>query len=143
MRVLIIFAFILFIYSPRANAQVVILEEMKLETCLIHSVCSFYIPKDGVNRKEAQRAGFFHDKVVVRINELEAKRFKYKLCENEIDAIPIYWKSFEERLSSAKTVTVTGRKFRSTIVGNVYINEIKAVDVMNDIMNSSGVCSRG
>ena len=142
MKIALILLFIFIIIPFRAESQVVILEDMKLDKCLIHSVCAFYIPKDDINRKAARRAGFIHDKVVVRINELETKKFKYKLCTNGTDAIPLYWKSFEERLSDAETVTVTGRKFRSTIVGNLHIDQVKARKVMEDIMDISSFCPK-
>ena len=57
------------------------LPKLKFEICLVYPVCSFYILDES--RKNAMMSGFYHDKIVVRMEPLVSMSY-IRQCTKEI-----------------------------------------------------------
>lgn len=107
------------------------LPKLKFEICLVYPVCSFYILDES--RKNAMRSGFYHDKIVVRMEPLVSMSY-IRQCTKEILGVgnfrEIIWIDFAKKMSEAESISARGKKFRGMLLGDIVIDNQRSRDVV-------------
>ena len=118
------------------------LPELEFDTCLLYPVCSFRILEKS--RKNAQRSGFRHDKVVIRIEPLVHMTY-LRQCTKEIlgigDFRQVIWIDFAKKMMEADRISARGKRFRGMLLGDIVVDNQRSRDVVIRLI--ADYCSSG
>ena len=107
------------------------------DICLSYGICSFNFTED---REAAKRMRFFHDKVVLRMEDLGNITF-IEECNSGISDFRAYiWQLTMERIVEADSLILVGEKFRSALQGTVLIDDKSAGEVVRELITSYNEC---
>ncbi|MEK9764541.1 MAG: hypothetical protein VW729_17795 [Deltaproteobacteria bacterium] len=107
------------------------------DICLAYSVCSFKFTEDRVT---AQRMGFFHDMVVLRMKDLGNMTY-IEECNSGISDFRSYiWQLAMQRIAQADSLVLIGEKHRSMLQGTVLIDEKSAKDLILELISEYNEC---
>ena len=120
------------------------LPKLRFDTCLLYPVCSFYILDES--KQNAQRSGFRHDKVVIRIEPLVHMSY-LRQCTKETlgigDFRQVIWIDFAKKMMEADRISARGKRFRGMLLGDIIVDSQRSSDVVirliADYCESGGV----
>lgn len=107
------------------------------DICLAYAICSFRFTED---RLTAQRMGFFHDMVVLRMKDLGNMTY-IEECNSGISDFRSYiWQLAMQRMTQADSLVLVGEKHRSMLQGTVLIDEKSAKDLILELISEYNEC---
>jgi hypothetical protein len=114
------------------------IDQVSFDICLAYAVCSFNFPRGG--RKEIQRAGFFHDKVVVRMKSLGNMSYIDQCDAGVMNLKEYVWQEAMLKIAKADHLRIQGKKFRHTLEGTVFIDNVNIKNIVLDILKELNEC---
>jgi hypothetical protein len=114
------------------------IDKVSFDICLAYAVCSFNFPRG--DRKELMRAGFFHDKVVVRMKSLGNMTYIDQCDAGVVNLKEYVWQETMLKIAKADHLRIEGRKFRSTLEGTVFIDNVNIKNIVKEILAELNQC---
>lgn len=114
------------------------IDKMSFDICLAYAVCSFNFPRG--DRTEIMRAGFFHDKVVVRMKSLGNMTYLDQCSMGVVNLKEYVWQEAMLKIAKADNLRIEGRKFRHTLEGTVFIDDVDIKNIVKEILAELNEC---
>ena len=113
------------------------IDKVSFDICLAYAICSFRF--SDRNRLEVKRAGFFHDKVVVRMASLGNMTY-IDQCDAGINLKEYVWQEAMLKIAKADNLRIQGKKYRATLEGTIFINDVNILNIVKEILADLNQC---
>ena len=134
-KIIALITLILLCSGLNAHARNVNIEKLKFEICLAYGICSFVF----MDKEQSSKAGFFHDKVVIRMESLWNMSFIDE-CRTGISMKEYVWQEAMLEIAKAQEIRVFGHKFRHTLQGDLFLDNINIKDIVLEIIEELNRC---
>ena len=114
------------------------IDQVSFDICLAYAICSFRF--SDRNRIEVKRAGFFHDKVVVRMKSLGNMIYIDQCNAGVMNLKEYVWQEAMLNIAKADNLRIEGRKFRATLEGTVFIDNVNIKNIVKEILAELNEC---
>jgi len=121
--------------NAHARTRNVNIEKLKFEICLAYGICSFVF----LDKEQSSKAGFFHDKVVIRMESLGNMTFVDQ-CGTGPSIKEYVWQEAMLEIAKAQEIRVFGHKFRHTLQGDLFLDNINIKDIVLEIIEELNRC---
>lgn len=114
----------------------IVITKLRLDTCFTFPVCSFHI-EDDEQLKIAQMNGFQLPKIMIQMKDLQFINFNKTCTKNIVKNNTVedeIWVRLAERLLNSESIIAKGRKFRTSLIGNLSIDNQRDSDVVHRLI---------
>ena len=139
LMIVLVLSLSLWVAPKRLEAMSHIQKEIPVtfDICLSYAICSFRFTDD---RLTAQRMGFFHDMVVLRMEDLGNMTY-IEECNSGISDFRSYiWQLAMQRMTQADSLVLVGEKHRSMLQGTVLVDGVSAKELVLSLLSEYNEC---
>ena len=135
--ILLVSAFLYFSSSIFAGQHDnIIISKLRFDRCFTFPTCSFYID-DEEQLKVAQINGFYLPKIMIQMEDLHFINYNKTCTENITKKGSVrqeIWIRLAEKLTDSESIVGKGRKFRSSLIGELSIDSQRSSDVVHRLI---------